>query len=56
MPPYGLETITFRIPGFEVINFKHKEIKVEDLPKDKFKIQTDISKSFFFNSHENKQY
>lgn len=36
MPPYGLETITFRIPGYKVLNFKHKEIKGEDLPEDKF--------------------
>ncbi|MDF2014667.1 DUF3888 domain-containing protein [Priestia megaterium] len=36
MPPYGLETITFRIPGYKVINFKHKDIKEEELPKDKF--------------------
>lgn len=36
MPPYGLETITFRIPGYQVINFEHKEIRGEDLPKDKF--------------------
>ncbi|MGM0855353.1 MAG: DUF3888 domain-containing protein [Bacillota bacterium] len=36
LPPYGLETITLRIPGYEVINFKHKDIKGEELPKDKF--------------------
>jgi Protein of unknown function (DUF3888) len=36
MPPYGLETITFRIPGYKVLNFKHKEIQGGDLPKDKF--------------------
>ena len=36
LPPYGLETITFRIPGYTVINFEHKEIRGEDLPKDKF--------------------
>lgn len=36
MPPYGLETITFRIPRYEVIDFKHKNIKGEELPKDKF--------------------
>ncbi len=36
MPPYGLETITFRVPGFKVLNFNHKDIKGEDLPEDKF--------------------
>lgn len=36
LPPYALETITFRIPGYTVINFEHKEIKGEDLPEDKF--------------------
>lgn len=36
LPPYGLETITFRIPGYTVINFAHEEIRGEDLPKDKF--------------------
>jgi len=36
MPPYGLETITFRIPGYSVVHFEHKEIRGEDLPKDKF--------------------
>ena len=36
MPPYGLETITFRLPGYSVVNFEHKEIRGEDLPEDKF--------------------
>jgi Protein of unknown function (DUF3888) len=36
MPPYGLETITFRIPGYQVINFSHQNIKGENLPEDKF--------------------
>ncbi|MEW4286047.1 DUF3888 domain-containing protein [Priestia koreensis] len=36
MPPYGLETITFRIPGYNVINFSHKNVKGKDLPKEIF--------------------
>lgn len=36
LPPYGLETITFEIPGFKVIDYKHKDISGEELPKDKF--------------------
>lgn len=40
MPPYGLETITFRIPGYSVVNFEHKEIRGEDLPEDKFNPDT----------------
>ncbi|MET3698101.1 uncharacterized protein DUF3888 [Bacillus oleivorans] len=26
MPPYGFDTITLRIPGFEVIKYKHKDV------------------------------
>ncbi|MEC0345436.1 DUF3888 domain-containing protein [Peribacillus frigoritolerans] len=26
MPPYGLDTITLRIPGFEVIKYEHKDV------------------------------
>jgi hypothetical protein len=33
MPHYGFEIIIFRIPGYKVIDFKHKEIKGEELPK-----------------------
>lgn len=40
MPPYGLETITFRIPGYTLINFEHEEIRGEDLPADKFNPDT----------------
>lgn len=36
LPPYGLETITLRIPGYKIVDFSHKEIKGEDLPEDKF--------------------
>lgn len=38
MPPYGLEAVTFRIPGYKVLNFQHEEIKGEDLPGDKFNL------------------
>jgi len=27
LPPYGLENLTFRIPGYTVINFVHEEIR-----------------------------
>jgi hypothetical protein len=36
LPPYGLETITFKIPGYKVMDYQHKNIPGEDLPKDKF--------------------
>ena len=37
LPPFGLETITFEIPGFKVIDYKHKDISEdEELSKDKF--------------------
>lgn len=36
MPPYGLETITFKIPGYKVIDYKHQDISGEELPEDKF--------------------
>lgn len=26
MPPYGFDTTTLRIPGFEVINYEHKDV------------------------------
>ena len=26
MPPYGFDTITLQIPGFEVIKYEHKEV------------------------------
>ncbi|WP_234447904.1 DUF3888 domain-containing protein [Viridibacillus soli] len=44
MPPYGIETITFRIPGYKVLKFEHKEIRGEDLPKDKFDSKSKIKK------------
>ncbi|WP_326497385.1 DUF3888 domain-containing protein [Bacillus thermotolerans] len=26
MPPYGFDTITLRVPGFEVIKYEHKDV------------------------------
>lgn len=26
VPPYGFDTITLRIPGFEVLNYEHKDV------------------------------
>lgn len=37
LPPYGLEKITFEIPGYKIIDYKHKDISNgEKLPEDKF--------------------
>lgn len=33
MPPYGFDTITLRIPGFEVIKYEHKDVsKIDKIP------------------------
>ncbi len=33
MPPYGFDTITFQIPGFEVVSYEHKDVSdINKLP------------------------
>jgi len=37
MPPYGFDTITLRIPGFEVIRYEHKDVSdIGNIPLEKF--------------------
>jgi hypothetical protein len=30
MPPYGFDTITLQIPGFEVVRYEHKDVSTID--------------------------
>ncbi|WP_269051912.1 DUF3888 domain-containing protein [Sporosarcina sp. G11-34] len=33
MPPYGFDTITLQIPGFEVVRYEHKDVSdIDKIP------------------------